>query len=164
MPPTETRSRLASLPSFGQKAQASEVRAALFVYGSLMFDDVLDAIIGRIPAAVSASTIGWRSVALPERTYPGMIPQPGHKTSGRVLADLSPAEWDVLDRFEDPVYSLKRVPTDTEYPAWAYVCPSGLLPGGAARDWDAQRFADEHLESYVKTCAEWRRGLSDNGR
>lgn len=45
----------------------------LFVYGTLRFDVVLEALLGRVPACTRASAPGWRAAALEGRVYPGLV-------------------------------------------------------------------------------------------
>ncbi|WP_433733442.1 gamma-glutamylcyclotransferase family protein [Nocardia sp. CA-129566] len=126
----------------------------LFVYGTLQFPEVLVELIGRRPELVAGELAGWRVAALPGRVYPGLVPAAGGLARGVVLSGLDAGEWAVLDAFEDDEYSLRRVVLGADV-VWTYVWTSVV----AQDDWYADRFAAEHLGSFVLHCAEWRRTL-----
>ncbi|WP_261570896.1 gamma-glutamylcyclotransferase family protein, partial [Frankia gtarii] len=45
----------------------------LFVYGTLMFPEVVSTLIGRVPPMESAAAPGWRAARLRDRLYPGLV-------------------------------------------------------------------------------------------
>ncbi len=148
---------------------------ALFVYGTLRFDRILAALLGRVPPGLPATAPGWRTAALADRPYPGLVPSPGHTATGLLLTGLSPAEWRALDDFEDDAYQLRRLTAEREpgaerVPAaeqgppaaaggtadsrcsvpgriWTYVwaAPDQV----AAEDWSADVFAARRLAGYA---------------
>jgi gamma-glutamylcyclotransferase (GGCT)/AIG2-like uncharacterized protein YtfP len=142
-----------SATEWAARAMADDDR--LFVYGTLQFPEVLIELIGRRPEYVEAELAGWRVAALPGRVYPGLVPAAGGIARGVVLSGLDAGERAVLDAFEDDEYELRRVRLDSVTSAWTYVWTSAV----AQDDWYAERFAAEHLESFVLRCAGWRRRL-----
>ena len=133
---------------------------ALFVYGSLLFPDVLQAVLRRVPSRMGAAVEGWRVAALAGRRYPCLVPGDG-QASGMLITGLTPDDWRVLDTFEDDVYELRQLAlTDARY-GWAYVCPDGSVEA-LADSWDTERFAVEHLAEYVQACAAWRRRYDES--
>src|SRR6266487_644351 len=95
-------------PPSGQPGRLSAGSEALFVYGSLLFPEVMRVLLGRIPAGLPASVAGWRVAALPGRVYPALVP--GETVAkGQLISDLTPADWRLLDAFEDDVYELRRL-------------------------------------------------------
>jgi gamma-glutamylcyclotransferase (GGCT)/AIG2-like uncharacterized protein YtfP len=131
---------------------------ALFVYGSLQFPDVLFALIDRVPDHDPATVEGWRVAPLPERVYPGLVPDET-TAHGYLLTGLTPEEWRVLDAFEDPVYGLKRLDLVDGRHGWAYVCnPEATVEPGT---WSAEEFEQQHLPAYVERCAAWRQRHED---
>ncbi|WP_414169179.1 gamma-glutamylcyclotransferase family protein [Streptoverticillium reticulum] len=123
---------------------------ALFVYGTLQFSQVLDALLGRIPASTPAFAEHWRAAALERRVYPGLVPAPGRTVPGLLLTDLTQDEVRALDDFEDDAYDLRCLPlTDGRF-GWAYVWPGHEV---LEADWSFDRFADRHLAAYAARCA-----------
>jgi gamma-glutamylcyclotransferase (GGCT)/AIG2-like uncharacterized protein YtfP len=130
---------------------------ALFVYGTLMFPEVLEVLLGRTPEMAPAALDGWRAAALADRVYPGLVAaRPGLAAAGRVLLGLDHHERDVLDAFEeDEVYERRPVVLADGRPATTYVWldAAAVLP----TDWDPARFATDHLPTYVAHWSTWRR-------
>ncbi|WP_282785794.1 MULTISPECIES: gamma-glutamylcyclotransferase family protein [unclassified Nocardia] len=127
----------------------------LFVYGTLMFPEVLVELLGRAPHLDAARVSGRRAAALPGRVYPGLVTAAGAVTRGAVLRGLTAAEWRMLDDFEDDEYELRPVfvrTGETAHAAWTYVWTAEAL----ASDWSATAFADDHLPYYAGSCARWR--------
>ncbi|GAA3764696.1 gamma-glutamylcyclotransferase family protein [Salinactinospora qingdaonensis] len=135
------------------RGEATPEPNALFVYGTLLFPEVLHALIGRKPESVMASAPGWRAAVLYGRPYPGLVPADGAVT-GRLLMGLEPEEWRVLDAFEGEEYEPRRIELADGRPGWVYVW---LDPESVAtEDWSAEQFAARHLADYVDNCAAWR--------
>ncbi|MCZ0975914.1 gamma-glutamylcyclotransferase [Streptomyces albulus] len=134
----------------GRRARLSDGPSALFVYGTLQFDDVLEALIGRIPSRTPASAPDWRAAALEGRVYPGLVAAPGAAASGLLLTDLSTEEWAILDSFEDDRYDLREVTLSSGERGWAYIWPDGQV---RIENWDAEEFSAQHLRAYAARCA-----------
>jgi gamma-glutamylcyclotransferase (GGCT)/AIG2-like uncharacterized protein YtfP len=153
MLPTEIHSHRASWWGSGQPGRLSVGPDALFVYGSLLFPEVLQALLGRVPNRLPASAPGWRVVALPGRVYPGLIRGPTTAT-GLLIIDLAPQEWRILDAFEDELYQLRCLSLSNGRTGWAYVSEGVTQP--SADDWDATLFNNRDLGAYVEGCIAWR--------
>ena len=67
--------------------------ASCFVYGSLLSDEVVNALLGRVPATQAATLRGHSRSAIRGRSYPAAF-RAGEDSSveGRLLLELSPAE------------------------------------------------------------------------
>ena len=70
MKPTGARLLQTNSTNSGQPAQPLEGTSKLFAYGTLLLDDVVSALIDRIPHHQDATAPGWRVVRLPLRVYP----------------------------------------------------------------------------------------------
>jgi gamma-glutamylcyclotransferase (GGCT)/AIG2-like uncharacterized protein YtfP len=125
-----------------------------FVYGTLVLDDVVSTLIGRIPHYQDATTRGWRVVRLPQRVYPGLVPGQG-EANGKVFTDLTDAEWTTLDAFEDPAYTLAavRVLSPLETDALAYIWRGEHVD----QPWSTADFGRDELAEYLNRCRRWRR-------
>lgn len=80
----------------------------LFVYGTLQHPPLLRHLLGRTPWLEPAVVEDWRAARLRGRVYPGLVPAPGVRASGRVL-EVDDGELAVLDRFEGPQYERTTV-------------------------------------------------------
>jgi gamma-glutamylcyclotransferase (GGCT)/AIG2-like uncharacterized protein YtfP len=141
--------------SSGQAARLSAETNKLFVYGTLLLDDVVSAVIGRVPHYENAVAPGWQVVCLPERAYPGLIPGQG-EAAGKVFTDLTDAEWATLDAFEDPAYNLIAVrvllSTEIEMDAFSYIWRGDHID----QPWLATDFGRNELANYLDRCRNWR--------
>jgi gamma-glutamylcyclotransferase (GGCT)/AIG2-like uncharacterized protein YtfP len=123
----------------------------LFTYGTLLFPEVLHALIGRVPQNHIASADGWRVAALKNRIYPGLVATPGKTAHGRLLTGLSDDEWHLLDNFEDCKYELRQMTLLDGQSSLTYVWVDDAE--ACSNTWDIQSFALNHLPAYVKRCA-----------
>ncbi|GGZ73394.1 gamma-glutamylcyclotransferase family protein [Streptomyces echinoruber] len=142
----------------GRRNRLSQDPDVLFCYGTLQFDAVLKALLGRIPERAPACAPGYRAAALEGRVYPGLVVNRfGGAASGVVLTDLSSEEWRILDAFEDERYDLREVLLSNGTSGWAYIWPGGDV---RAEDWDATVFEARHLAAYAARCARLAPGLA----
>jgi gamma-glutamylcyclotransferase (GGCT)/AIG2-like uncharacterized protein YtfP len=128
----------------------------LFVYGTLMYPEVLDVLLGRTPDMAPASLHGWRAAALADRVYPGLVAAPG-AASGRLLLGLDAHEMEVLDAFEDVLYERRLLELVDGGQAMTYVWldATQVLP----HDWDAHHFVTTELTAYIARWSHWRQSL-----
>ncbi|MFI6288524.1 gamma-glutamylcyclotransferase family protein [Streptomyces sp. NPDC051018] len=120
----------------------------LFVYGTLQFPEVLQALLGRIPRSTPAIARAWRAAALDRRVYPGLV-EAEQDANGLLLDDLSAKEWRALDSFEDDKYALREIHLVGGAHGWAYIWPGiDVLP----ENWDPTRFRTDHLTAYAARC------------
>lgn len=144
-----TAHALPRVPADGRRCGPSQ--GPLFTYGTLQFDAVLRALLGRIPERTEDSAPGWRAAALAGRLYPGLVAAPGATVGGLLLTGLSDEEWAVLDAFEDEEYDLREIGLASGRRAWTYVWAAGDVEEA---DWDAARFAARHLPAYAARCVD----------
>lgn len=154
MKPTGGRLLQPNSKNSGRPAQSSEATSKLFVYGTLLHDDVVNILIGRIPHYLIVRAPGWRTVRLPQKVYPGLVPGQG-EASGKLFTDLTDAEWATLDAFEDPAYALTavRVSASLETDALAYIWQGEHLD----QPWSSMEFGRDELADYLDRCLSWRR-------
>ncbi len=144
----------------------------LFAYGTLLFPEVLRALLGRVPPLAPATASGWRVAALPGRVYPGLVADQHATANGLVISGLDRAECRLLDAYEDIDYRLMAITLTDGRSCPTYVWRGEVLAG----DWDPHGFAADHLARYAERCARWRaeswppapitehRGTSGSGR
>jgi hypothetical protein len=124
------------------------------VYGTLRFPEVLLALLGRVPGLTEGTVAGWRVAALAGRSYPGLVRAPGASATGVLVTGLTPAEWQLIDRYEDEDYGLEQLTLTDKRGALTYVWRDESA--AAARDWSAPDFAEQHLPEFVVRCQAWR--------
>ncbi|MFJ4617478.1 gamma-glutamylcyclotransferase family protein [Streptomyces sp. NPDC088812] len=125
----------------------------LFVYGSLSFDAVQRALLGRLPVSRPAAVTGWRNAALRDRPFPGLVPRAGSRVAGCLLTGLNPAERALLHAYEGPMYEDRALPLEGGGLGLAYVCTDASLV--LEGDWDREHFGRELLPGYLAGVVRW---------
>lgn len=129
------------------------MHASLFVYGTLMFAEIMQAVCGRVPASRTAWLPGHRCRLLRDEVYPGLVPYAGEQVEGIVYTGLTAAELHRLDAYEGAGYlrSLCTVqgPEAHAMQAWVYLTAPAQQTRLSTTPWDAGHFARHHLQAYL---------------
>jgi gamma-glutamylcyclotransferase (GGCT)/AIG2-like uncharacterized protein YtfP len=139
----------------------------VFVYGTLMYPQVLHALLNRVPSNSKAVIHGFQRFNIKGQVFPGVIASTADsKVEGVLLRELTPEDMVVFDEFEgDEYYKLPVQPQLLEQggdavAASVYIWQDSLrsyLYG----EWDPEAFAETHLESYVKMCTAFAEELKE---
>lgn len=81
----------------------------LFVYGSLLFEEVFQAVTGVSPPHTPAVLEGFARYRVRDATYPAIVPEAGARTEGAVYEELDAEAMRALDRFEGDMYTREHV-------------------------------------------------------
>eukprot|EP00898_Chlorokybus_atmophyticus_P000564 jgi/Chlat1/1508/Chrsp12S02077 len=133
----------------------------VFVYGTLLAEEVVSVLIGRTPPQRVATVANYHRYGLRGRVYPAVVP----KLGASVLFGVTPRELRVFDAFEDVEYTTHQVaaqtaadiaattePTDDNnalVSANLYVWANPADPS-LHGTWDYQMFREQHLDDYLK--------------
>lgn len=90
------------------------VGANVFVYGSLLFDDVFTTVTGIHASSEPATLRGFARYRVSEATYPAITREAGASTLGALIRGLDASAMAALDRFEGDMYIRERVHVVTE--------------------------------------------------
>lgn len=135
--------------------------ALLFCYGTLQVPDVVQAVLGRIPAGTPARLPGYARFRVNAAGYPGIVRRPAAETPGTLYADISEEDVAILDRFEGELYSrrsLRVVPEDgRRLDAWAYVIAAGQEQRLSSEAWSLARFLESGLDQFMHSYVEERK-------
>jgi gamma-glutamylcyclotransferase (GGCT)/AIG2-like uncharacterized protein YtfP len=115
----------------------------LFAYGSLMCEDIMEAVSGcRLPNATGTAK-GYSRRSVKGETYPAIVADGTEETAGVVYRDVPAPAWERLDRFEGDMYMRQPVSVEladgTAVAADAYVVRPECLGRLESFGW---RFAD----------------------
>ncbi|KAL5729492.1 AIG2-like protein D [Ranunculus cassubicifolius] len=130
---------------------------SIFVYGSLQADQVVTAILKRIPQSSPAILHGYHRFSIKGRIYPAIIPVQDKNVHGKVLFGITDPELDILDAFEDVEYERNTVNvslTDTleTVECDVYVWKDKLDPD-LYGEWHLEEWKKVHMNDFVKmTC------------
>ncbi len=153
MPHISDRLARANFIVSGPGEQSSATTSKLFAYGTLTLDPVIHTLIDRVPNYSEVTLSDWATVAIPGVVYPGLLPQVGRNSFGRLYSGLTVAEWALLDAFENPEYTLERVVLDSPaISALTYV----WRHQATSAEWSAADLTTSDLAGYLATCRRWR--------
>jgi gamma-glutamylcyclotransferase (GGCT)/AIG2-like uncharacterized protein YtfP len=118
----------------------------LFTYGTLMFPEVWQAVVGRSFAAVRGRADGYQIFRVRDVLYPGIIAGIAtHSVRGVVYFDVDDESIARLDRFESDFYErrpMEVVCDDGECrDAHAYIVPTEHRDVLTAEPWNGNDFA-----------------------
>ncbi|KAK9099687.1 hypothetical protein Scep_023117 [Stephania cephalantha] len=82
---------------------------SVFVYGSLLADEVVRLLLKRVPLSSPATLPNFHRFSIKGRIYPAIKPVENNKVTGRVLLGVTDPELEVLDIFEDVEYERRLV-------------------------------------------------------
>ena len=134
----------------------------VFTYGTLMFADVVEALLGRRFESRPARLPDFARLCVRGRVYPGIVARAGATTDGVLYEGLDGAALARLDEFEGELYERRTVvvlasssigtATDDQQRAEVYVVASGKEHLLAEEPWDAEQFRAQHHQRYVAHC------------
>jgi gamma-glutamylcyclotransferase (GGCT)/AIG2-like uncharacterized protein YtfP len=131
----------------------------LFVYGSLMFDEVWLQLLGRKHQTLNANLTGYRRVQIHGQVYPGLKNDMQCIVDGVLVFNLSPNEIEKLDRFEGCDYQRESVNVSGDdgcsYPGDVYLIRPRYQHILSNSDWDPQQFKDQYLKYFLNNYMNW---------
>ena len=144
-------------------AAAGGAHHSVFVYGSLMAEEVVTAILKRVPASSPALLTNYHRFNVKDRIYPAILPVENKKVAGKVMMGISDAELIVLDAFEDFEYVRRRVQislTDTSETMHAdtYVWSDAEDPD-LYGEWDFEEWKRVHMKDFLTMTLGFMDGL-----
>ncbi|XWS72877.1 hypothetical protein CRYUN_Cryun02cG0077600 [Craigia yunnanensis] len=126
----------------------------VFVYGSLLADDVVRVLLNRIPPSSAALLNGFHRFSIKGRVYPAILPVQNDQVIGKVLSGITDPELHILDEFEDVEYrrtsvEVSSMESSDKLQAHAYVWNNANDPN-LYGDWDFEEWKRVHKESFIK--------------
>lgn len=153
--------------AMGITAAASSTAALhkVFVYGSLMDDEVVNTLLKRVPSSSNAILPDHRRYRIKGRDYPAILPVQNEKVKGKVLFGITDSELEVLDIFEDEEYERRSVSVTTSdcletFNAHAYVW-ANLMDPNLYGEWDFDIWKDMHKKKFLENAAAFMEDLED---
>jgi gamma-glutamylcyclotransferase (GGCT)/AIG2-like uncharacterized protein YtfP len=127
---------------------------ALFVYGTLMCEDIFKKVAGVVPASRKGTLSDFRRFSIKNERYPGIISQMDSRVEGLVYEDIPEQSWDLLDRFEGEMYRRQKVEIDLEngkkIEAFVYVVKPEYTHLMENCDWSFDRFVTTGKTQFVE--------------
>lgn len=128
----------------------------IFVYGTLIFPEIVFALTGKNFKTQNATLEGYRRYKIFDdnipRRYPAIAESEGHKVEGKILFEVDEESLKILDFFEEEDYFRKELTVltdnDRKVSAFVYLWNSELKEK-LKSDWSPEEFEKEHLQEYV---------------
>ncbi|CAD6248119.1 unnamed protein product [Miscanthus lutarioriparius] len=142
---------------------AADGHHSVFVYGTLMAEEVVRVLLGRAPPSSPALLPDHRRFSIRGRVYPAILPGRGHAVSGKVLKELTDRELHVFDMFEDEEYvkttvEVSLIDAPEKSLAYAYIWGNERDPD-LYGEWDFEEWRKVHLEDYLEMTQEFMQEL-----
>ena len=151
---------------------ADPAEAPIFVYGSLLCEEVRETLLGRSVEVRAGLLEGYRRHRLRDESYPGIakpdvIENDGEyrhvAVAGEMLYGLTNAERGLLNEFEDDEYILSQVPVRclqgdrATVQAWAYVW-NGSKDILLDEDWQLTQFyrVEPQWGQFLQMCRDFK--------
>ncbi|KAI5403454.1 hypothetical protein KIW84_050866, partial [Lathyrus oleraceus] len=136
---------------------------SVFVYGTLLADEVVRTVINRVPQSAPATLSDYHRYKIKDRVYPAILPVQTKKVTGRVLLDISGPELHLLDEFEDVEYTRNEVEvlfTDNSenLRVYAYIWANPNDPD-LYSEWDFEEWKKTQMNDFVKMTDEFMQQL-----
>lgn len=136
----------------------SDGKHRIFVYGSLMFPEVWNAVVGR-PANRSARVVahGYSAFCVSGQDYPGLVSEADAAvTEGVLIFDLIEEDWQRLDAFEGSFYERVEIrvqlvggENEETHRAQTYLVRDGFRSQLTDELWNAEAFAKTGLSEFI---------------
>ena len=129
----------------------------------------MQAVTGRDFASFEAIAPDFACFMISHRIYPGITPKHGDLTAGRVYLSVDSGSFQLLDLFEDKVYSREIINVimcsgGSSMAAHTYMIPPEHQDILSDEPWNRQRFIETHLCSYLESCRNFHQRISGQGR
>jgi gamma-glutamylcyclotransferase (GGCT)/AIG2-like uncharacterized protein YtfP len=130
----------------------------VFTYGTLMFPEVWQTVVGRMFATVEGTAAGFAVFRVRDAVFPGIVEAKNSIVRGVVYFDVDDASLERLDRFEDEFYERRSIWIDCDgsqrLTADAYVVPDANRRVLTDEPWDRDSFvASGGLEHFINRFA-----------
>lgn len=142
-----------------QRANQNETQL-IFVYGTLMRNEVVQELLGTLPIKDMAVLHNYRRVCIEDQVFPAIVEEPEGLVVGQLMR-VTPAQLALLNYFEDDDYELINVEVHCTFDqsvksALCYLWKEEYRHLLRFEEWDEEAFIREHLPSYLVMCSEVR--------
>lgn len=120
----------------------------LFVYGTLLFPEIVKSLTGEKPEYYDGSVDDFKVVSLKNVPYPGLIKLPGDVAIGKVI-EISEPSYKTISDWEDNEYTATEVTLKSGERAMTFVHNKPEL--WLKTPWVKKYFEKNYLELYIKT-------------
>lgn len=125
----------------------------LFVYGPLMFREVLEAVVGRDLVRRAGTLNGYMQLRLIEESQAALVPFPDAATEGVVYMGVDEAALKHLDAFQGERFRREKVNVQADDGEWVEAETHCFRMSGrkhlSAKPWDEAEYRQRHLKQFL---------------
>lgn len=120
----------------------------LFVYGTLTFPEIVEALTGKKFVSEQASLPGYSVRQIIDKPYPGMVADKNDIAIGQLLYDVDQKSLDIINEWEDVGY--KRVQVIANCVSGTQQAITYVWDHSASKEkWDKDHFRKQYLDEYI---------------
>ena len=123
----------------------------LFAYGTLMWPEVLESVMGRWLKGEEAVLTGYTRLRVKDQHYPVMIQSLEDSVEGILYTGLTEQEFQCLDVFEGVEYD-RLIVEFGEIRAQVYVLSNDWKHIATSEPWHPEQLKPEHLARFCSEC------------
>jgi gamma-glutamylcyclotransferase (GGCT)/AIG2-like uncharacterized protein YtfP len=116
----------------------------LFVYGTLMCEDIMREVSGCRLSSGTGTLKGYRRLRVKGEHYPAIVPDADSSVDGLVYQNVPEPAWERLDKFEGGMYAQQQVhitlSDGTLLAAAAFVVKPEFMDRLESTEWDFSEF------------------------
>ena len=141
----------------------------IFVYGTLSFDEVLSALLGRKARGTPSKISGFKRIYIKNKRYPGLVKSAGTDlVEGMLHNDITDSEFKLLDTFEDDFYQriMVKIRLGDKQLAKAevYIVPKQNMKFATKIVWNREEFGSKYKDEYLGMAKKFRANYLDGIR
>jgi gamma-glutamylcyclotransferase (GGCT)/AIG2-like uncharacterized protein YtfP len=124
----------------------------IFVYGSLLFTEIVTGLTGKSFETKNAVLSDFRRCAVAGCDYPAIIPEKGRNVKGALLMNIDKKSIDIISFYEGDEYELLEVElfqNKEKITAGTFVW-KGETSVLLSKEWDLEQFNLESKQFYIK--------------
>lgn len=128
---------------------------SLFTYGTLLFPEIMEAVVGSSLPSQRATLHGYQRYRVRGCVYPGLTMEQRSLVEGRLYTGLHERLWHRLDAFEGSLYERVEVPVVVDralQAAQVYIVKDRFQHELSPDVWDVAAFNTMHKRSYLAAC------------
>ncbi|XP_078175893.1 AIG2-like (avirulence induced gene) family protein isoform X2 [Carex rostrata] len=138
----------------------------VFVYGSLLADEVVHVLLTRAPSSSPALLPNFHRFSVKGRVYPAILPVENKSVSGKVITGITDEELVILDNFEDVEYVRRSVEitlldTSEKMLAETYVWSDKDDPD-LYGEWDFEEWKKLHMTGFLEMTKDFKEILGES--
>lgn len=125
----------------------------VFVYGTLLLPNIMEAVIGASYESLPATLEGYRRCRIKNEVFPGITSDPETNTKGKLYIGIDARALKLLDAFEGDLFDRQLLSVSADngdrYQAYVYVVPDWNAGHLSEESWSLKTFMQDDYETFL---------------